>query len=104
MVNFKDQLKKDLDTFLNIEEFGEDHVVDRRKLSVVIDSERLKERTKKEYEGIYIGDLLYFVTANDYGKIPRIDDTQIFDNKLCTISDVKESMGIYEIILEFNRS
>lgn len=103
-MGFKEELEKDLDTFFNIQEFGEDHIVDRRKLSVVIDMDRLKERTKKEYEGIYVGDLLYFVNSKEYGKIPEIDDTQVFDGKLYKIFDAKNDMGVYEIILKIVRS
>lgn len=103
-MEFKEQLLNDLGTFFNTTEFGEDHIINKRKLSIIIDNDVLKKRTKKEYEGIYVGDLLYFVKANDYGNPPKVDDIQILDGKPYIVFDVNIQNGIYEVILKFNRS
>jgi len=49
MAGFKDQIAEDLDTFVNLDEFAEEHVIDSRTLSVVVDRDQLKKRTQAEY-------------------------------------------------------
>lgn len=104
MVISKEYFERDLDTFMNLEEFSDYHSINGREISVIKDNDRLQERTKKEYDGIYVGDMLYFVKVSEYGSKPKIDEIQIFDGMPATIFDVKEDMGMYEIILKFNRS
>ena len=99
---FKDYLQQDLETFFNPDEFGEIHRINGRELTIVVDNERLMERTKKEFDGISIGELLYFVKASDYGERPTIGKAQKFDKRQMYVADVKDSDGIYEIILSQN--
>lgn len=103
-MDFKEQTKKDLGTFLNIDEFGEKHVINKKELNIIIDNETLKERTKKEYEGIFVGDILYFVKASDYGLPPKAEEIQIFDGRQYKVFDVNIQNGVYEIILQSARS
>ena len=102
MPSFKDYLQQDLNIFFNPDEFGEVHKINGRDLTVIIDNERLMERTKKEFDGISIGELLYFVKASDYGERPTIGKAQKFDKRQMYVADVKDSDGIYEIILSQN--
>lgn len=104
MLKAKDFFINDLDNFINTDEFGESHIINRRILNVIVDNDRLKERSKKEYEGIYVGDILYFVNSQGYGSPPKINEFQLFDQKPCKVFDVRHDMGIYEIILKFNAS
>ncbi|WP_058953164.1 hypothetical protein [Clostridium tyrobutyricum] len=104
MIRAKDYFQRDLDTFTNLDEFAEEHFIDNRKIKIVVDNDELKERTKNEYDGIYVGDILYFVNSSEYGRKPEIDAVQIFDGVVAAIFDVKEISGMYEIILKFNRS
>ena len=103
-MDFKEQLKKDIDTFLNIDEFAEKHIINKKELNIIIDNETLKERTKKEYEGIFVGDILYFVKATDYGLPPKAEDIQILDGRQYKVFDVNIQNGVYEIILQSARS
>ncbi|WP_147564685.1 hypothetical protein [Clostridium tyrobutyricum] len=104
MIRARDYFQRDLDIFTNSDEFAEEHVIDGRRIKIVVDNDELKERTKNEYDGIYVGDTLYFVKVSEYGRKPEIDAVQIFDGAFATIFDVKEISGMYEIILKFNRS
>jgi len=101
-MNFKDQLKADLDIFFDPDVFGEVHKINGRDLTIVVDNERLMERKEKEFDGVSIGELLYFVKASDYGTSPKINEAQRFDNRQMYVADVKETDGIYEIILTQN--
>lgn len=101
---FKDLLKKDLNTFFNISEFAETHLIEGNHVDVIIDNDRLEERSKKEYEGIYVGDLLYFAKIENFLKPPIVDELQRFDGKIYTVFDVRKAHNMYEIILKRNGS
>ena len=102
MPNFKEQSAQDLSVFANPDEFAEPYNIDGRTLTIVIDNDRLQERSEKEYDGIAIGDLLYFVSADAYGPPPEIDAVQVFDKKYMQVFNVRIDAGIYEIILRRN--
>ncbi len=102
MANFKDYLQSDHQVFFNPDEFGEISQINGRNLTVVEDEDRLAERTKKEFDGISIGELLYFVKAVEYGEKPEIGEAQRYGKRQMYVTDVKESSGIYEIILSQN--
>ncbi len=104
MPQMKDYVISDVFSFFNDSEFSEIHIIDGRSLNIVIDNDHLQQRSQKEYDGIYVGDLLYFVNVKDYGPMPKPDSIQFFDGKTYTVFDVREDMGIYEIILKLNVS
>jgi hypothetical protein len=102
MASFKELLQNDLNVFINIDEFGEQHTINKQRINIVIDNDRLKHRSKVEYEGVVVGDILYYAKASDFIKKPRVDQIQEFDGKQCMVFDVREDMGLLEIILKRN--
>lgn len=103
MSNFKDLIQSDISViFLNLEEFAEPHIINGRILNIVIDNDHLQERSKKEYDGISVGEILYYVAVIDYGNPPAIDEYQAFDDRPMQVFDVRKDMGLYEIILKRN--
>lgn len=104
MPTFKDFIELDNATFFNENEFAETHNLDGRSVKVLVDNDRLQHRSKVEYEGVIVGDILYYVDSNDMPKIPKVDDMQRFDNAYCTVFDVRKDKGVYEIILKKNVS
>ena len=103
-MSFKEQVKKDLDTFFNFDEFGEDHVIDNKIVNVIVDNETLKSRNKKEYDGIVQADILYFAKEEDLLKEPIPESVQVFDGVLYVIFDAKLDEGVYEVILQANKN
>lgn len=103
MSNFKDLLNQDLNTFFNSDEFGETHNIDGKDVTIIVDTDKLQERSKKEFDGLSVGELLYFVKVSDLSKKPVQDSIQVFDKKPYLIFNVREDNGIYEIILQQNR-
>lgn len=103
MARLRDYFFSDLNSIFNTDEFAEYHNIDGRDLLITIDRDRLIQRSKKEYDGISVGELLYFVKASDYGSKPEQGRPQRFDNRLMYIFDVREDVGLYEIILQQNR-
>lgn len=104
MSAFKDLIKNDIDSvFLNSDEFAEPHKIDNRVLNVVVDNDKLIERSKKEFDGISVGEILYFVNALDFGELPEEGRTQMFDGRMMYVFSAREDEGMYEIILRQNR-
>lgn len=101
MANFKDQIALDLPVFFN--EFAEPHNINGRTLNVVIDNDRLMQRSKKEFDGISVGELLFYVKKSDFGERPEVDAPIIFDGRQMYVFDCREDAGAYEIILRQNR-
>ncbi|WP_455797536.1 hypothetical protein [Clostridium butyricum] len=100
MLSFKEQMNEDLDVFFNLNEFGDTHIIDGMPKTVVIDNETLKERIRKEYDGILQADLLYFIKESEVFKKPKSGEMQNFDGCLYNVFDVKYDSGVYEIILQ----
>jgi hypothetical protein len=103
MLNFKESATKDLDTFINSIEFGESHQINGQAINIILDNFQLMQRSKVEYDGISVGEILYCVKASDYGPIPKQGEQQIFDGRLMYVFDAREDDGLYEIILRQNR-
>ncbi len=104
MPKLKDYLDADLDVFMSTDEFAEEHNIDGRNLRIVVNNDRLKERSKVEYDGIMVGEILYFVKASDYGKAPMQGMVQVFDRRYMQVFDVRLDDGMYEIILQSNQT
>ncbi len=101
-MGFKEMVQKDLDVFFNQEEFSEIHLINGVQLPVVIDNDQLMKRSKVEYQGISVGQLLFYVKSSLIPE-PSQGDPFTFDNKLMYVFDVREDCGMYEIILQQNR-
>ena len=99
----KEKVQSDLAVFFNLDEFAEQHLIDGRSLNVIVDNDKLKERSKKEYDGLTVGELLYYVKAEDFGERPEQGTPQVFDGRQMYVFDIREDMGLYEIILSQNR-
>ena len=101
MASFKDYIKSDLNAFINPDEFGELHIIGEKKLTVILDYDQLERRTK--YDGISMGEILYYARKSDIGKRPEEGMPQKFDGRQMFVSSCKEDNGMYEIILSQNR-
>lgn len=104
MPSLRDYFFSDLSTFINQDEFAELHAIDGVELPIVIDNDRLKDRTQKEFDGISIGEILFYVKKEDLTDRPEQGKPIRFGKRQMYISDCKENMGMYEIILSQNRS
>lgn len=103
-MNFKDFVAQDISkVFFNVDEFSKQVTIDGHSCVVQIDSERLIERADKEYGGVTAGLILYLIPVSVYPGIPKVENSQIFNNKLHYIDSIAESDGIYEIVINQNR-
>lgn len=103
MLKLHDYFSSDLETFIDQNEFAETKSIDGRDLVIILDNDRLKERSKKEYDGISVGEVLFFVKKADYGSRPEEGTPVIFGTRQMYVFDAREDLGMYEIILKQNR-
>lgn len=102
-MNFKDTMLEDINSvFFNDAEFAENHIIDGEVVNCIIDNDRLIERSKKEFDGIYVGELLLFVKTSEIKKELTQGMPLIVDKKQMYIFSVREDDGLYEIILSRN--
>lgn len=109
-MGFKDIIKNDIqNTFLDLEEFGEPHLVGSREMTILIDDNEMIEREKRmpvreEKDGIYRRQLLFYVAAAVFGPLPPPGRTIMLDGKLYLITDAVNEAGLYSISLEATRA
>lgn len=103
----KEYIKKDHKVFINQDEFSDTANINNVLVNVVVDNDRLTQKIVKEYDGLVVGDILFFITAEEYAKIPHMsrmpkaDEALVFNNKPCIITSVTTNMGIYEVVLQY---
>ena len=110
-MNFKEQLAHDNKVvFMNIDEFAEIHDINGRKMPCIIDNNEMVDREKRyQYkrslygDGIYLKEILFYVNARDFGPLPAIGRSMIFDGRAYTVSDAINEGGIYSLSIEANK-
>ena len=111
-MTFKDQIRRDNHMiFMNLDEFSDIHVVNGKKMAVQVDNNEMIDREKRyQYkrslnaDGVYLKELLIYVKAEEFGKLPAVGRILVFDGKSYTISDAVDEDGIYSLCLEANRT
>ena len=106
--SFKDVLKDDINnTFVNLNEFADIHIVDGKEIPVIIDENEIIEREKRmksNMDGIYVKQKLIYVKAEDFGALPAIGRAIMLDGKRYLVTDVVDEQGVYSITMEGNRT
>lgn len=108
--NFKQQAFQDIENvFLNMTEFGEVHQLNGRAIRMIVDSNEVEERGKKQFEhsridGIYKESVMLYVSRAEFGKQPTRGSSFNLDGKSYRCMDSREEGGMYSILLEAMRS
>lgn len=106
---FRDQLAADLQaTFLNPDEFAEEHTIDGRKLVCMLDDNELLERKTvakdgQHMDGLFLADKLLYLPVAEYGAPPKPGRMMELDGKVYRVVDVADECGLYSVYLEANR-
>lgn len=107
-MNFKDIIASDVhDAFMNAEEFSEMHTINGVEIPVQVDSNEQIEREKRfnqHMDGIYKNQKLIYVSATDYGPMPKQGTLIKFDGRPYKVADAISEDGIYSLTLEANRA
>lgn len=108
MMSFKDIIEQDVhQTFLNTAEFSDIHTVNGKEMPVQIDSNEQIEREKRinqHMDGIYKNQKLIYVSATDYGSLPKQGSLLNLDGRSYRVADAIHEDGVYSITLEANRA
>lgn len=106
--SFKDILHRDImQTFLNFDEFGEEHDINGKTVVVIFDDIENVEREKRmksHADGIFARQKFLYISADDFGPMPAQGSIVTVDGKKYTVVDATDEAGIYGITLEANRS
>lgn len=107
----KEYIAKDINNvFKNQEEFSETVTINGVSVVVNIDNDRLAQKAFTDFDGVVMGDILFFISAEEFKKIPYMkkkpcaNDALMFEGKACEIINVSESMGMFEIALQYGGS
>ena len=107
-MNFKDIIASDVhDAFMNAEEFSEMHTINGVEMPVQVDSNEQIEREKRfnqHMDGIYKNQKLIYVSATDYGPMPKQGTLIKFDGRPYKVADAISEDGLYSLTLEANRA
>ena len=107
-MTFKDIIKNDVkQTFLNVEEFSEMHTVNGKLMAAQIDNNEQIEREKRynqHMDGIYVKQILMYVSAEDYGPLPKQGASVSLDKRMYRVADAISEDGVHSITLEANRA
>lgn len=105
---FKQILHRDIKhTFLNLDEFGEEHEVNGNTVVVIFDDIENIEREKKmksTMDGIYVRQYFLYISAEDFGALPAQGKLVTIDGKKYIVVDATDEAGVYGITLEANKS
>lgn len=107
-LTFKKILRQDVKTvFLNPKEFGEEHMVNGKKMLVIFDDNELTEREKRiqsHMDGIHKKQTLVYISALDFGPLPGVGKPVEIDGVRFIVTDSINESGVYSLHLEANRS
>lgn len=108
MSAFKDIIAADVSgVFLNVDEFSDIHKVNGREMPVQIDNNEQIEREKRvnqSMDGIYTNQKLIYVSAKDFGALPKQGAVLKLDGSIYRVVDAIDEYGVFSITIEANRA
>ena len=98
--SFKEMVTKDVrSTFLNLEEFGEEHRVEGKTITAVIDENALKERQGGQELSVAESSLLLYAAVEDLPARRPAGEGLNVDGREYIVNDWSEDMGIAAVAL-----
>ena len=106
MKTFKDFLESDIhEVFVDVKEHGDMATINGVEVPVVWDGDELNYRIRTDYQGLLVGDALFYISAESWEQVPnvrhppRADEAILIDGRHATITMVQENAGVYDITL-----
>lgn len=104
MSDFMDGVTEDLDTvFLDLDVFGERHVVQGEEITILYDNEeleRIKEKKENRFEDdVHKADVLFYARESDLGSELSVNSLLSVDGKRYFIYQTRLVAGLWRIIL-----
>ena len=102
MSNFKETVANDINTFIDVDFFGIDAVVEGKKIFIVIDNDELKNRQGGQDIAIAESSTLCYARSDDVPKRRPPGENININGRECIIDDWKDDMGVSTIALREN--
>ena len=99
MNGFKQMMEADRGIFLNLDEFGDKHVIEGRSIAAVVDEEVFGESKKGEDIGLASFDLVLFARVEDLPDQRPSGESLNVDGKECTIVSWRTDAGMASVYL-----
>lgn len=103
-MSLKDDILSDINNlFFLLEDFGEEHTIDNKKIVCMIDNDALKIRSGSNELSVSESTLLLFAKESD---LPRkiVGDDLMVDGRIYVVDDWKVNLGVAEVALHQNVS
>lgn len=98
--SFKEMVTKDVrSTFLNLEEFGEEHRVEGKTITAVIDDNALRDRQGGQELSVAESSLLLYAAVEDLPARRPAGEGLNVDGREYIVNDWSEDMGIATVAL-----
>ena len=104
----KEYIKNDIEKFINTNEFADDISINGVVVKAIIDNDKLLYRIKRDFDGLVVGDVLFYISETELAKIPALNKNPFKSNQAInykgipsTITSVSEQDGIYEVIIQY---
>ena len=98
-MNFKEMMAADRDVFLNLDEFGDEHVIEGQTIAAVLDEETLDESKKGEDIGLAAYDCVLHARVEDLPEQRASGESLNVNGKECTIVSWQIAAGVATIYL-----
>ena len=73
MSTFKEWMERDISAvFVDVEEHGDMATINGVEVPVVWDGDTLNYRIRANYQGLILGDALFYISAKEWEKVPRV--------------------------------
>lgn len=99
MNSFKQMMAADRGIFLNLDEFGDNHVIEGRSITAIVDDEVFGESKKGEDIGLAAFDLVLFARVEDLPSQRPSGESLNVDGKECTIISWRTDAGMASVYL-----
>ena len=104
-MSLKDVMAADISAvFLNPDEFAETHSIDGVNILAVVDSDVIRKREGKVYDGVFREECMLFVKESDLGYRPTFGQAMRLDDEYYLVAACNENAGMLEITLGVNAS
>lgn len=107
-MTFKELMSQDIEkVFVNTSEHGEKVNINGVDVDIVWDNETLNYRIQNDYQGLVVGDALFFISAKEWAKIPRVSNPPKTNEAIliagckATITLVSSNSGLYDITITY---
>ena len=96
---FKEMMEADRGVFLNLDEFGDEHVIEGRTIVAVLDEENFVESKNGEDIGLAAFDLVLYARTEELPRQRPSGESLNVDGRECTVVSWRTDSGMATIYL-----